>query len=235
MRILTIKVPQQLHLRLALPACLVCLSFLTRACIPILPDKQSSAVENQIQSAYANRPVAPPQLSELGIAAAGWKSKEEAIQHEEQATIDTLVANLAALDQASPAAISQGAQVMYQTMADLPEDDAAQSARLEALLKGENPPEAPTLSRLDVIAEQTAAADEFHGQLQKHLPELDDTLLVALRIKMTLGLAAIKLQEDNSDPQTGIPPEILEHVKANIWQVRDQVNAELRKRGLTDQ
>lgn len=98
---------------------------------------------------------------------------------------------------------------------------------------GQTVPDKVAGTKDELIARESAEADQFFGRIESNFPILSIDNLVNLRKRLTLSLIMIRLEIDFGDRNAGIPIELLTMIRIKTVALRQKVTAELLKRGVT--
>lgn len=98
---------------------------------------------------------------------------------------------------------------------------------------GQTDPEKVVGSKEELLATESAAADQFFGRIEADFPLLSINDLINIRKRLTLSLIVIRLEIDYGDRASGIPVEFLTMTRTKTVALRGKITEELLKRGVT--
>ncbi|PJZ57315.1 LA_3478 family PerA/PerB upregulated protein [Leptospira barantonii] len=111
--------------------------------------------------------------------------------------------------------------------------DAELEAKVDTELKGQSYNVSVASTEQQVLQRESLAADEFYGRIEGDLKNMTVPQLIKVRENFTLSLVMIRFMIDYGNNANGIPISILNMSRTKAVAIRQKVNEELIKRGVT--
>ncbi|RHX91383.1 hypothetical protein DLM76_16765 [Leptospira yasudae] len=111
--------------------------------------------------------------------------------------------------------------------------DAELEAKVDAELKGQSYNVSVASTEQQVLQRESLAADAFYGRIEGDLKNMTVPQLIKVRENFTLSLVMIRFMIDYGNTPNGIPISILNMSRTKAVAIRQKVNEELIKRGVT--
>ncbi|WP_425268657.1 LA_3478 family PerA/PerB upregulated protein [Leptospira brenneri] len=156
-----------------------------------------------------------------------------AISNNERAAIEETFQMMAENGQLDQKFVKESSVASRNLLMNRPLTDAELEARVEAELKGQSYPVPTYGSEQAVLQKESEAADAFYGRIASDLPTLTVPELVKVRENFTLSLVMIRFMIDYGTTDNGIPTSFLIMAREKAVAIRQKVNEELIKRGVT--
>ena len=156
-----------------------------------------------------------------------------AISNSERAAIEEAFQMMSENGQLDQKFVKESSIASRDLLMNRPLTDTELEARVEAELKGETYPVPSYGSEQAILEKESQAADAFYGRVASDLPSLTIPELVKARENFTLSLVMIRFMMDYGTIEKGIPTSFLMMAREKAVAIRQKVNEELIKRGVT--
>ncbi len=150
----------------------------------------------------------------------------------ERAVIKSVMQEMDDMGIMTEEAFAESSRTGMKAMSEKPPNDAELDEIIDNTLEDKPVPERPKVSNEEVLRRESAAADRYYNSLREKFPELSKGELIQMRINITIGLVIVRMQKDFNPPD-GIPNEVLDMAKNKAVELRQDINTELVKRGVT--
>lgn len=111
--------------------------------------------------------------------------------------------------------------------------DAELEAKVETEIKGQSYNVSVASTEQQVLQRESLAADAFYGRIESDLKNMTVPQLIKVRENFTLSLVMIRFMIDYGSNANGIPISILNMSRTKAVAIRQKVNEELIRRGVT--
>ncbi|RHX89448.1 hypothetical protein DLM75_14860 [Leptospira stimsonii] len=155
-----------------------------------------------------------------------------AISDNERATIEETLRAMNEMGYLSQEYFQKSSIAAWESIRYVPINDQELDAKIENAINGTSytPKSAPPKEHL--FQRESKLADDFYTKIQAQFPTLTNQELINVRKQLTMTLAITRIQMDYNDP-AGLPQEFLLMARDKAVALRQKVNLELIKRGVT--
>lgn len=156
-----------------------------------------------------------------------------AISDNERAAIEETLKMMNENGQLDQKFVKESSMASRDVLFNRPLSDTELEAKVEAELKGESYPVPTYGTEQQILQTESQAADAFYGRIAGDLKTMTVPELIKVRENFTLSLVMIRFMMDYGNTPNGIPTSFLIMSREKAVTIRQKVNEELVKRGVT--